>query len=965
MPQSRILLRGRTFLLEVALLLVWLPAAHALVPAIPVEFSHESGFYQASFSLTLSTTTPDGTIVYTLDGSDPSEPGSDRRTYTGPISINRSTVVQARAEGGGLLPSAMGTRSYIFPAQVATQSQDQSSRNLPAKWVTANGLPLALDHNRPRVPEYERDAVYGVDSRIVQSAPNFTADIMTLPVLSMVMSPTDLFSRETGIYSNSSERRWYRPTSIEWIEVDGTVNFRAYCGGRILGDLSRREDVNVKHGFLFRFQSKYGPSRIPNTIFPDSPVPRIDRLNVRSVWGDSWLRRDYTRASLIRDQFANDTFTAMGHISCAGRFVNLFVNGLYWGVYQATERPDEAYYEEYTGISAGQWDVMKGIIFDDGWDIPADITLGAGRNGELIAGNTDSWNAMFALATSITGTATNAQYDALAEYLDMDNFIDYMILNMYAVNWDWPQKNWYAASVRNPQGGPPLRKWIFVPWDTENAFVLDFQQISPQNYTGRNHKGPSLLYRPLWQNPEFALRFADRLQKHYLGDGALATANATARFRGLVETVDRAMVGESARWGYWGNPSNLMRRDPHWLTETNRLLTEYFPRRTNSSLNQMRNVGLFPSLNAPTLQTPGGLVEAGFVVRLSASSGTIHYTTDGSDPRLRGGSISITASTYPGTQGLPPLTASTTVKARVRQGTNWSALTEARYLILNPIPAATVIPVEIHFRPNDPTPAELVVNPHWVAKDFEFLELLNVSDQAVSLENAALAEGVRLEFGSSGPTLAPGQRWVGASDAGAFLARYGFSPDAEFSGNLSNQGDTITLLDGFGNTVFSLTYQPWWLGANPIPGSSLTLLADGAPDRWQEATGWRASQAAHGTPGQPETDPVADPVAEILGPYLPLDDGYARVPWLSQFPLAIFAFPWIFHLEHHWLFPYGEADNLWLYDLALGNWVWTSRSIYPFLYFAAEQDWFFFSHRDLDQPRVFYNLRTNEEVLLD
>ncbi|TVR46575.1 MAG: hypothetical protein EA425_17025 [Puniceicoccaceae bacterium] len=643
---------------------LWLAAQSAA----PVEFGVESGFFEDPFDLVLVSPTPGATIVYSLDGSDPDAEGADRRIYTGPVRIERSTVVQARAEAPGLAVSEMRTRSYLFPALVATQSSNQADRSFPPVWSTRSE------------PPFHRNAVYGVHPAVVAANPSFVEDIQTLPALSVAIDPRDLFDRFEGIYANSNVRDWDKPVSVEWIETDGSLNFRTYCGIRILGDISRQPSGNVKHSFFIKFQSIYGTSRIDNTLFPDSPVPRINRIALRMVHGDSWLRNNNTRATLLRDQFANESFKDMGHIAASARPVNLFLNGVYWGLYLATERPTSSYYEEYTGIDGDEWDVIKGVIFDDHWHLPSDVTLGEGRNGRLQSGTIDSWNRMMALATSINGTASNAQLDAIAEYLDLDNFIDYMMMNMYAVNWDWPQKNWYAAAVPGPGDGPPQRKWIFVPWDTEYAFVFHFQFIHPHNFSGRFHKGPSLLWRPLWQNPEFALRFADRVQKHYFGDGALTAAASGARFQKLADSVDRAMVGESARWGYWSTSGTILTRENHWLTERNRLLQEYFPQRTGRSLQQFRDLGLFPSTSAPALTPAGGPAEPTLRPRLTAGQGAIFYTTDGSDPRLRGGAISPTAQLTPSGADLPPLGyGRITVKARTLHNGVWSPLQEATY----------------------------------------------------------------------------------------------------------------------------------------------------------------------------------------------------------------------------------------------------------------------------------------------
>ena len=104
----------------------------------------------------------------------------------------------------------------------------------------------------------------------------------------------------------------------------------------------------------------------------------------------------------------------------------------------------------------------------------------------------------------------------------------------------------------------------------------------------------------------------------------------------LANTIDRAVVAESARWGdqHSGNPYT---RDEHWERERDNILNNYLPRRSQTVLNQFRGARLYPTIPAPELNRRGGFIEPGFVLTMRASQGSIYYTVDGEDPRLPGG----------------------------------------------------------------------------------------------------------------------------------------------------------------------------------------------------------------------------------------------------------------------------------------------------------------------------------------
>ena len=91
----------------------------------------------------------------------------------------------------------------------------------------------------------------------------------------------------------------------------------------------------------------------------------------------------------------------------------------------------------------------------------------------------------------------------------------------------------------------------------------------------------------------------------------------------LANTIDRAVVAESARWGdqHSGNPYT---RDEHWERERDNILNNYLPRRSQTVLNQFRGARLYPTIPAPELNRRGGFIEPGFVLTMRASQGSIY-----------------------------------------------------------------------------------------------------------------------------------------------------------------------------------------------------------------------------------------------------------------------------------------------------------------------------------------------------
>ena len=257
-----------------------------------------------------------------------------------------------------------------------------------------------------------------------------------------------------------------------------------------------------------------------------------------------------------------DSYRAMGHPSARGEFVHLYLNGLYWGIYNLTERPEANFAAAHFGGRADNYEA---------------------RNGEhILEGDTREWDRLFALANAGVGPQ---QYAAIGELLDLPAFADYMLLNIYGGNADWDRaSNWYAAR-RRPSG-----KFHFFVWDGERTL----EDINANTVDFDDDQSPPRLFQKLRQNDEFKKLFHERAQLHLTGNGALTPTAAKQRFEEWSNKLRAPILAESARWGayrhdvhqYRTGPYEIYTREQFWAPEINRLLTQYFPQRTGIVLNQ-------------------------------------------------------------------------------------------------------------------------------------------------------------------------------------------------------------------------------------------------------------------------------------------------------------------------------------------------------------------------------------------
>jgi len=794
------------------------------------KFSHDRGYYSESFDLAITTKTLNAAIYYTTDGTPPSP--ENGTLYAAPIPISATSTIRAIATRENLQPTNVDTQSYLFVDDIVRQTRPTS---YPATWagVTAD---YDMDPDIVEHPDY---------------AGKFDEAFAALPSLSLVFDPDAFFHPTTGIYQRpqSQGSAWERPLSAEFMVPDNSEpGFQINAGVRIQGGSSRNPDT-PKHSLSLRFRAEYGDSKLNYPLYKNSPngdtaVETFDLLQLRPEYNFGWMHRHYYQADYAlygRDQWTSDIFNSMGQNGSHGRWVHLFLNGIYWGLYDLQERPDADHMANYFGGTKDDYDTVNSSV---------------ATNGDLTA-----FNSLMDLAYG--SIQTQDTYDAIQEYLDLDAFADYLILNAYIGNRDWDGHNWRAGRKREP-GAP----YLFFPWDSEFAASHVGGGVFPNppnffttalgtNVTGNNGtRRPTGLQTRLQLNPEYRLRYADRIRTHFFNGGPLTPENSASLWTARSNSMIDAIVAEAARWGDFRRdvspgrwtPANfdLYTRDDHYLPTHDWLVGTYIAQRSDIVLGQLRARNLYPATDAPDFSTHGGTIPRGLAVSISAPA-TVHYTTDGSDPRLTGGNVNpASASIAPGA-GIT-LTQSTHLKARTRAPNGeWSALTEATFTI-----DATELQIsEIMYHP--------VANPL-----AEFLELTNTGEFEISLTGLRFTQGITFNFDqhSTISTLAPGSRLLIVRDRVAFNAAYGNSLDPLIAGTfqagsaLNNDGETLTISDAGGSPVLIIDYRdeaPWPTEADTL-GHSL-VFTGGDPALVQN---WRASTTPGGNPGTTDTIPYAN-----------------------------------------------------------------------------------------------------------
>jgi hypothetical protein len=787
------------------------------------QFDLSRGFYSAPIAVHVTCATPNAAIHYTLDGSPPTE-GSTPYPGAAGIPISKTTVLRVRAFLSPLQPSNIDTQTYIFLSQVQNQPA-----NPGAPWPTTWGTDSEVGGTVPA--DYEMDPAV-----VTTTLPGYsvTDALAALPTFSVALTPSDFHSIGNGIYTNpkSVGDAWERACSIEFI--DGTEGFHTSCGIRVHGNSSRRPFRMQKHSFRLAFRANYGDGRLNYKLFDDTSVRQFNRLILHAFFTDGWglVSWDANRyrpndSIYFRDPFMKKCWSDMGWPNISGRFVNVYINGLYWGVYELGERVDASFLADHLGGAGTDYDLL------------ADFTA-------LQAGTTTAWDQLFALVNSADLTQ-QANYENAASRVDLANFADYYLLHVHGDSEDWPHHNGYA--YRNKAVGADNR-WRFLVWDQEITFdsSVNVDRLSDNAQNTTTDKTAGRLYQRLKLSPEFRLLFADRAHKHLHNNGPLTLSKEQARWQAFADELDKGIVAESARWGDtadatpYGNAvtppgKTVFTRETDWLPTVSSVKNTHFPNLHNtatawSTITKLKNRGLYPATEAPTFSQFGGNVPANYQLSITGGTGTIYYTLNGNDPRQAFTSAAVgTAYTGPIT-----LTQTGTVKARVLNGTVWSPATETVFIVGTAAKAGNLAVTEVNYNPA-------------TTQDEEFVELMNTGTESIDLTDVSFL-GMTFVF-ADGTLLGAGERILVVRNQAAFVARYGAASRiaGQYTGALDDSGEELAVIDAGGADIVRFTFNdkaPWPTAPD---GNGRSMVLRGPTLDPKIASNWRSSASAGGNPG--------------------------------------------------------------------------------------------------------------------
>ena len=606
------------------------------------KFSHDRGFYETPFEVTLTTDTPGATIVYTTDGGKPSV---SHGIVGNKVLVEKTTVLRVMAYKPGARSTNVDTHTYIFPTTVKEQAT--LPFDYPAPFRSFNMTPYA-------------DLDVGIDPDVVNTSNEreFVEGLTSIPTLSIVMDVDHLFNESQGLYFGKGPLT--HPASVELLypsKFSDLEGFQVDCGVKAHSWGHPKE----KNSFRLVFSKDFGPGMLRYPFFEsavhhaESAVKEFNTIVLRAGGEENWSRGRMLvlpgvseLAVYVRDQHARDSQLSLSGTAAHGIFVHLYLNGIYWGVYNAVERPDRRFLASYYGGDSADWFAIN-------------------HSGVVGKPNHPRWYVTMYRYARKHDLSEPAKYQEMKTLLNTAQFSDYILLNWFSGTGDWGERNWYGGIRIHPPGAG-----LYFCWDSENTYGLADKVghagawVPPKFVSG----GTSVLHQ-LWMaladSPEFRLEFADRVYRACYNGGPLADHINQTNFRKLADYVEAAMFCESARWGDAGpgRENRPRTRDVHWKRARDYVL-DLMDGNVERFIRELRDHDYYPTLDPPVFERASDSV----TIRRPAGAERVYYTLDGSDPR------NPTAHSF--SEAISTIPFSPNLKGRSRRGDEWSALNEYR-----------------------------------------------------------------------------------------------------------------------------------------------------------------------------------------------------------------------------------------------------------------------------------------------
>jgi len=488
-----------------------------------------SGSYTGNVSLIVTHNDTSADIRYNLRGNKP--------TFSDPI-LENDIILEDNTENNSysLIPT---NPSLNFPMASYTETRANNRGWLPP-YSTQNKI------NVISLQAFKNECIA---SEVVSRTFLIDED-HDLDVLSIQTDSLGFFSNENGIYVwgddplgnyNREGIHSERKASIDFFDQNGELVFSSNAGIRIGGSGSRHSTQKNLNVF---FRGTYGDAFLEERIFEESKLDKWKRLTFRS----GGHRPD----CLPKDEFASELVRNLCVEHSKYRYASTYLNGEYWGIHAVKERLNIHYLEEKYNLN------RDSIAF-------------LGNEGDLLDGTEEDSIAYKEMIDFARNNDLNNQihFDSVTSQIDIDNFTNYCISEIFLGNADWPNSNikfWRKRSQSNtPMNEGHDGKWRWLLFDLDGSFggtcndvYVTFNTLNWALRDDPDFEEYTALFRNLIDNDNYKTDFINRTCD--LINSSFKASTTRPKLQSIKSTIDLDIDNHIDRWRYPSNSNTLVNR---------------------------------------------------------------------------------------------------------------------------------------------------------------------------------------------------------------------------------------------------------------------------------------------------------------------------------------------------------------------------------------------------------------------
>jgi len=414
-----------------------------------------------------------------------------------PGNTNNLGVIKSKESDEPTFSNNAGFYSSTLSVEISTDKEGEIFYTLDGSIPTLH----SSKYNSPITIETSKvvKAIFIEDGKLpspVITKSFFINENIELPILSISTEPKNLWDDEIGIYTigtNGKElwgvnanywQEWERPAHFEYFDESKQKVVNQDIGIAING--ARR---NMLHKSMRIFaRTEYGSKQIEYNFFKEKDISEFSSLVLRNG-GYPEFRFTLFADGLIQNLLADE----MDIDYQAYQPTILFMNGEYWGIYNIREKQNEEYIASNHNVDKNNLDILE-------------------YNMGVIEGDKNHYAHLLSFIDQ-NDLQVPSNYDSIKSWIDINEYINYQISQIYMANIDWPANNIKYWRPRTEDG-----KWRWLLFDVDYGFGLggnyDHNTIEfatqPDSEEWNNKPWSTYLLRNLLVNPDFRNSFLQR-----------------------------------------------------------------------------------------------------------------------------------------------------------------------------------------------------------------------------------------------------------------------------------------------------------------------------------------------------------------------------------------------------------------------------------------------------------------------